>query len=150
MRNFSKHKLWMIGFLAAGTLAFSVGCGSPSETFGFHEEGPRVPSFDHPIVIAHPVRNTTVESPLVLMGDGTSPLGVVDYEVINDDSGQIADSGTTEAGSMGKFSKYTQELDLEPGNYTVTVSQPQAPLSYGKSEPYTTSLGFTVSGKRTQ
>ena len=51
---------------------------------------------------------------------------------------------------MGTLSKYVVELHLDPGNYTVTVSQTDPPERVLADEPFSTSLSFTVSAERAQ
>src|SRR5690625_4757156 len=126
MRYFSSRKYGPVGLLVAATV-FAAGCGSPAAGSGFHKEDERIAVPERPIVIAHPIANSEVESPVVLMGDGTAYKGILDYEVVNDDTGAVVDSGATFAGSMGTLSKYFVELNLDPGNYTATVTQTDPP-----------------------
>jgi len=132
--------------LAAAALLFLAACGSPAAGFGYHPGDDRIATLDHPVVIANPIADSQVDSPLVLFGDATAFKGIVDYEVVSDATGEVVDSGTTMAGSMGTFSKFAVELELEPGNYTVTVSQTDPPERALKTGPFSASLSFAVTG----
>jgi len=147
MRIINKRRV-LIPALALGSAAMFSACGSPAAGFGYHAQGERIATLEHPVAIAHPVSDSAAESPFVLFGDATAYKGVITYEVTSA-SGDVVTSGETEAGSMGIFSKFAVELDLDPGQYTVTVSQTDPPERALDTEPFSKSLAFTVSAERT-
>lgn len=149
MHYLGKQNLGGVGLLIAGAV-ISSGCGSPAAGSGFHNDDERIAVPHRPIVIANPIANSAVESPFVLTGDGTAFKGILNYEIRDAVSDEVVDSGTTFGGSMGTLSKYVVELHLDPGNYTVTVSQTDPPERVLADEPFSTSLSFTVSGERAQ
>lgn len=133
--------------LALGSVALLGACGSPAAGAGYHGQGERIANFEHPVAIAHPIDNSAVENPVVLFGDATAYKGVIEYEITSQ-SGEVVASGETEAGSMGIFSKFAVELDLDPGDYTVTVSQTDSPDRVLDTAPFSKSIYFTVTGDR--
>lgn len=130
--------------LAAMTAFAAAGCGSPAVGAGYRAQGERIANFEHPVAIAHPIANTEVASPFVLFGDATAFKGIIDYTVTAADSGDVVAEGQTDAGSMGIFSKFMVELELDPGNYEVTVTQPDPPERVATDPPYSATVYFTV------
>lgn len=146
MRNIDRRHA-LVPALALGSVALFSACGSPAVGFGYHAQGQRIATSEHPVAIAHPVAESDVESPFVLFGDATAYKGIITYEVTSS-SGEVVASGETLTGSMGTFSKFAVELDLDPGEYTVTVSQTDPPDRALRTEPFSKSLTFNVSGER--
>src|SRR5690625_4207077 len=94
------------------------GCGSPMAGAGYHPDtGHRSATLEQPVVIAYPMDDGTVISPFSLFGDATAFKGVITYSVTAEDD-EIVAEGETQAGSMGIFSKFAIQLDLDPGQYT--------------------------------
>lgn len=129
---------------AAGSLLFVSACSSKLDNQGYPSgDSPRVATEDHPVVIAYPIESQPVDSPFVILGEGTAFKGILEYEIV-DQSDTVVDSGETLTGSMGAISNFSIQADLDPGQYTVELKQWDSPDRATTTEPFTTSMSFTV------
>lgn len=129
---------------AVSSLLFVSACSPSLDNQGYPSgDSPRVATEDHPVVIAHPVKSEPVESPFVIFGEGTAFKGILEYEIV-DESDTVVDSGETSTGSMGAISNFSIQVDLDPGKYTVELKQWDSPDRATTTEPFTTSMSFTV------
>jgi spore germination protein GerM len=88
-----------------------------------------------------PSEGATVRSPVQVTGDAAAFEANVPWELLQD--GDVVDSGHTTTLEGQRFSEFTFELELEPGEYTIVISEDDPSGGEG-GEPMSDERTFTV------
>ena len=75
--------------------------------------------------ITAPLPGTTVEGPTVVAtGEGTAFEANLTFQVLKAGTEEVVVEGFTMAGANGEVGPWTIDLELEPGEYTLQVWEP--------------------------
>lgn len=88
-----------------------------------------------------PSEGARVRSPVEVTGDAAAFEANVPWQLLRD--GEVIDSGHTTTLEGQRFSEFSFELDLEPGEYTIVISEDDPSDGEG-GEPMTDERTFTV------
>ncbi len=88
-----------------------------------------------------PSEGATVRSPVEVSGDAAVFEATVQWELLQD--GEVVDSGFTTTLEGQRFSAFEFELDLEPGEYTIVITEDDPSGGEG-GEPMSDERTFTV------
>lgn len=106
------------------------------------------PVVNGPNSITAPLPGSTVEGPTVVVtGEGTAFEATLNYRVLAEGSDEPVAEGFTMAGANGDVGPWTVELQLDPGQYTVEVWEPDMSDGASTLGPHLNlvSTTFTVS-----
>ncbi|HEX6336670.1 MAG TPA: Gmad2 immunoglobulin-like domain-containing protein [Jiangellaceae bacterium] len=93
------------------------------------------------VQLNEPSQGATVRSPVQVTGDAAAFEANVLWELLRD--GEVIDSGYTTTLEGQRFSKFTFDLELEPGEYTIVISEDDPSGGEG-GEPMSDERTFTV------
>ncbi|NLE72680.1 MAG: hypothetical protein GX609_11460 [Actinomycetales bacterium] len=90
------------------------------------------PAVNGPNSITEPLAGAEVPGPTVTVsGEGTAFEATLNYRVLRAGTDEVVAEGWTMAGANGEVGPYTFTVELEPGEYTVEVWEPD--VSDGES-----------------